>query len=93
LEEEMSTWKDSVYIRIGTGRADVITGPSDAVAALTYRWPAGQGRQFNDARRLCSMAVEGDVSAEVAREAFIAAALEAAVLDERLLPSGQTSCV
>jgi hypothetical protein len=39
------------------------------------------------------MAVEGDVSAEVAREAFIAAALEAAVLDDRLLPSRQTSSV
>jgi hypothetical protein len=91
LEEIMSTWSNLVYIRIGTGNADVITGPSDALAALTNRWPAGQGRHFVDAKRLCRMAVAGDVSAEVAREAFIAAALEAAVLNERLWPSGHTS--
>ncbi|WP_077067144.1 DUF982 domain-containing protein [Pseudorhizobium marinum] len=78
----MSTeWKRPIHIRIGTGSADTIAGPSEAFAALSYRWPAEHGRRYSDAKRLCRMAVAGNVSAELAREAFIAAAQEASVLD------------
>jgi hypothetical protein len=77
-------WSWPVHVRIGTGRPDIIRGPTEAFAALNHRWPAEHGFHYGAARRLCSLAVAGKAPAEVAREAFIAAALEAAVLDERL---------
>lgn len=77
-------WKKLVYIRIGRGQPDIVTGPGDAFAALNNRWPAEHGPHYQDAKRICSMAAAGDLPAEEAREAFIAAALEASVLDERI---------
>ncbi|MCB5205475.1 DUF982 domain-containing protein [Neorhizobium sp. T786] len=73
-------WRALVRIRIGTGSADLITGPNDAFEALSNRWPAERGPHYKDAKRLCSIAIGGGLPPEVAREAFIAAALEAAVL-------------
>jgi hypothetical protein len=80
----VSEWKNSVYIRIGTGSVETITGAGDAFAALNTRWPGEHGPHYNVAKRICGMAAAGDISSEVAREAFIAAALEASVLDERV---------
>ena len=74
-------WKKSVRIRIGTGSAEAIVGPGEAFIALSHRWPAEHGRHYSDAKRLCRLAIAGNVSSEVARDAFIAAALEASVLD------------
>ncbi len=77
-------WKNSVNIRIGSGRAEIITGADDAIAALLNRWPGEHGPHYNEAKRICGMTTAGDFSSEVAREAFIAAAVEASVLDQRV---------
>jgi hypothetical protein len=73
-------WNKAVSIRIGTGISDAIKGPGEAFEALNNRWPAERGSHYDAAKRLCSMAVGGTLSAEIAREAFIGAALEASVL-------------
>lgn len=75
-------WKTAVYIRIGTGHSDAITGPIDAFAVLNNRWPAEHGPRYDEAKQVCSLAAAGDIPVEVAREAFIAAALEASMLDQ-----------
>jgi hypothetical protein len=77
-------WKELVYIRIRTGCADLIKGPNDAFAALNNRWPAEHGPHYHHAKRSCGIAAAGDLPAEVAREAFIAAALEASVLEPHI---------
>lgn len=77
-----SEWRNPVRIYIGNGSPDIITGPNQAFEALNNRWPAEHGPHYDDAKRICSMAVAGDISAEIARQVFIAAAAEAAVLHE-----------
>jgi hypothetical protein len=74
-------WKAPVRIRIGNGSADIIKGPNNAFEALNNRWPAGHGHHYADAKMTCSMAATGEIPAEIARERFIAAAIEARILD------------
>jgi hypothetical protein len=73
-------WNEAVSVRIGTGISDTINGPGEAFEALNNRWPGEHGPHYDEAKRLCSMAVGGTSSLEIAREAFIGAAVEAAVL-------------
>ncbi|WP_080725092.1 DUF982 domain-containing protein [Neorhizobium galegae] len=73
-------WNKAVSVRIGDGISDAIGGPGEAFEALNNRWPAEHGPHYVEAKRLCSMAVGGTLSAEIAREAFIGAAIEACVL-------------
>jgi hypothetical protein len=73
-------WNAPVRIRIGTGSPDTIKGPNNAFEALNNRWPAERGPHYRDAKLTCSMAAAGEISAEIAREKFISAALEAHVL-------------
>ncbi len=73
-------WTKAVSVRIGTGISDAIQGPGEAFEALNNRWPAEHGPHYDEAKRLCSMAVGGTASVETARLAFIGAAVEAAVL-------------
>ena len=81
MKEHMSNqWNKAVAVRIGTGISDAIKGPGEAFEALNNRWPAEHGPQYVEAKRLCTMAVGGTLSVEIAREAFISAAVEASVL-------------
>ena len=73
-------WIKAVSVRIGNGISDAIKGPREAFDALNNRWPAEHGPLYVEAKRLCIMAVGGTLSAEIAREAFIGAAVEASVL-------------
>jgi hypothetical protein len=74
-------WNNAVSVRIGTGISDTISGPGEAFEALNNRWPGEHGPHYDEAKRLCSMAVGGTSSSEIAREAFIVAAVEASVLE------------
>jgi hypothetical protein len=47
---------------------------------MRYRWPLERGHHYMNALQCCRDAAEGQVPAEVAKEAFISAAIEAAVL-------------
>lgn len=74
------SWVTPLYIRIGYGSSEKVEGPADALHYLAVRWPAERGKRYNLARVICADAVERRASVEEAREAFIAAAIEAHVL-------------
>jgi hypothetical protein len=73
-------WKTPVYVRIGHGASETINGPQQALNYLSMRWPAERGSRYSQAKAVCAGAVDRTVYSEVAREAFIAAAIEAYIL-------------
>jgi len=83
-QEKRSTrprfWDVPVYVRIDSGMTATIDGPDEALTYLTTRWPAKRGRHYEQASVLCEAATERFGSLQEAREAFIAAAIEAHVL-------------
>jgi hypothetical protein len=72
-------WKVPVFVRIGSGMRERIDGPEAALAALLHRWPSVNEREFAIAKRSCVDAITRYGSAEVARSAFVDAALAAKV--------------
>ncbi|MBO9136530.1 DUF982 domain-containing protein [Rhizobium sp. B230/85] len=74
-------WRVPVRIRFGRGIADAVRGPEEALHHLTYRWPATDGPHYDNARRQCLQALQKRVAAEVVRETFLAARLEAGMLE------------
>ena len=77
LERE---WGIPVMVRIGFGASEIVRGPSDAFFYLTQRWPIERGSHFENAKGKCVAALNWQISSEVAREEFIAAAIESYVL-------------
>lgn len=73
-------WRIPVYVRIGHGASESINGADEALHYLNVRWPTERGKKYTLACVACANAVERRESPEVAREAFIAAAIEALVL-------------
>lgn len=73
-------WRAPVLVRIGHGSSEPVESASDAVHYLQYRWPHERGKHYTRAIDDCTRAAKGLVPAEVAKEAFIAAAIEAYVL-------------
>lgn len=73
-------WCVPVMIRIGYGSSEIIHGPSDALYYLTQRWPMERGGHFENAKGKCVAALNWQISNEVAREEFIAAAIESYIL-------------
>jgi hypothetical protein len=73
-------WCAPVLIRIGYGSSEIVEGPTKALHLMSHRWPMERGDHYTAAVSRCKDAVDGHGSAEVARESFVSAALEAAVL-------------
>lgn len=73
-------WVAPIYVRIGYGSSEAVRGPAEAFHYLVQRWPIDRGPKYDMACIVVSNAVERRASAEAAREAFIAAAIEAHVL-------------
>ncbi|MGF9567782.1 DUF982 domain-containing protein [Neorhizobium sp. BT27B] len=73
-------WPHPVIVRIGFGACEKVDGPDKALEMLQYRWPADRGLHYARASQACEGAAERNSSPLVAREEFIGAALEAAVL-------------
>ena len=73
-------WCAPVLIRIGYGSSEIVDGPIKALHFMNHRWPMERGAHYASAVSRCTDAVDGLGSAEVARESFVSAALEAAVL-------------
>ncbi len=69
-----------VLVRIGHGSSELVESASDAMFYLQRRWPLERGEHYSRAVRDCKKAAEGLVPAEVARESFISASIEAYVL-------------
>jgi hypothetical protein len=73
-------WRSPVLIRIGHGSSEAVNNPADALHYMIHRWPQDRGNHYANVMRECKKAAEGLVAGEVAKEAFIAAAIEAYVL-------------
>ncbi len=73
-------WSGPVYVRIGHGSSETIDNAGSALRFLTLRWPTERGEKYNLACIVCANALERRASPEEAKEAFIAAAIEAYVL-------------
>jgi hypothetical protein len=66
-----------VFVRIGHGPCESIYSPVEALDYLTNRWPPERGQHYLSAVYTCREASEARLPAEIAREAFTAAAIEA----------------
>ncbi len=69
-----------VLVRIGYGSSEAVESASDALHYLQHRWPPERGDHYGRAMKLCKESAQGLVPSEVAKEAFISAAIEASVL-------------
>lgn len=56
--------------------------PWEALEYLERYWPSAQTPKYEPARSVCQLAIDGWVDAEVARDAVVAAAREASVIEE-----------
>jgi hypothetical protein len=74
------TWQSPVFVRIGNGMRERIDGPDAALAALLHRWPSSYSPEYGVAKRRCVDAIASHGSAELARRAFVDAAVAAKVL-------------
>jgi hypothetical protein len=75
-----SSWRAPVLVRIGFGSSEAVRSPTEAVDYLTSRWPHVESDHHRVALHKCRIASSGAIPGEVAREAFISAAIEAYVL-------------
>ena len=74
----MQNWSKGVELELhGIGRYRTVKSTEDAVQCLLAHWPSGKGKAYVEAQQACLDALEGAATPEVAREAFIAAALAA----------------
>jgi hypothetical protein len=66
-------------VKVATGRGyRVVAGPSQALDCLES-WQGGKGRFYAHARDICRSALAAPEKAGKAREAFVAAHLDAAI--------------
>lgn len=72
-------WK-RVYVRTGRGMIETIGGPDEALACLVNAWPSEHQKYCALAKLACVGALEGYNTLDEAREAFIAAAVDANIL-------------
>lgn len=70
-------WTVPVRVRAEDGSRRSIPGPSEALDILNKNWTGKEGPHYLNAKRECAAAIERRVSAEFARDIFIAATVEA----------------
>ena len=71
-------WEKGVELELhGVGKYRMVKSTEDAADCLVYRWPIAHGKSWMKAQRACLMALEGRITARMARDAFIEAADEA----------------
>ena len=73
-------WPGCVYIKLEKHRTERVSGPSTALRALDQWWPAERGHHYYTAKAACSAAMLWKCTPVLARETFIAAAIEANIL-------------
>ncbi|ACS60598.1 DUF982 domain-containing protein [Rhizobium leguminosarum] len=74
------TWQSPVFVRIGNGMRERLDSPDAALAALLHRWPSSYGSEYEVAKRRCVDAIASHGSPELARRAFVEAAVAAKLL-------------
>jgi hypothetical protein len=86
-------WRVPIEVELGAvGSYRVMSDTVQAAEALVYQWPVRTGPKWLVAMQACLDALEGKLDAEVARKAFIAAAVHAEVGVrpwQRNLPQGR----
>jgi len=74
----MQNWSKGVDLELhGIGSYRTVKSTEDAVQCLLAHWPAGKGKAYTVALQACLSALEEAAAPELARDAFIAAALAA----------------
>jgi hypothetical protein len=76
-QETVESWGTPVSIRIGTGPAEFIHNAQEGLDYLRERWPAIEGPHKLEAKKECEAALSRKADPKHARNAFIAAAIEA----------------
>ncbi len=76
----VGVWTVPVVVAFEPGRGETVHGPEQALHYLLIRWPVQRGRRYEQACAVTAMCVEGHGGLSQAREAFIAAAVEAGFL-------------
>ncbi|MFP3547171.1 DUF982 domain-containing protein [Rhizobium sp. SIMBA_035] len=73
-------WTEKVFLQLRPGMGFVsVANTRAAFNLLTTRWPVTSGKAFWAAQEICLAALDGRVSHEHARQAFISAAMEAKI--------------
>lgn len=76
----MQSWSKGVELELhGVGSYRTVKSTEDAAQCLLAHWPTAKGKAYLEAQQACLDALEGSTTPEIAREAFIAAALAAKV--------------
>lgn len=70
-------WRVPVKVRLQSGLERIFLTVPDALDFLEHEWPLRRGQRYDRALRKCRAALNFMTPTEVAREAFIAACLEA----------------
>ncbi len=73
-------WIAPIRVGVFDNEATVVEGPMQALALLHEDWPAPGGKHHQLAMQECKLACHELGRSEKAREAFMAAALEAGIL-------------
>lgn len=73
-------WRAPVFVRIRHGSTEPVENTAEAIHYLKHRWPHERGRHYARAMKDCAAATERLLPAEVAKEPFVAAAIEARLL-------------
>jgi len=73
-------WAVPVHVRMAGGSRQRINGPDAALLALKSQWPSKDSAEFSLAMSRCRKALMEHGSAELARESFMDAAVQAKVL-------------
>jgi hypothetical protein len=68
------------------GQIRKITSVTQAAAFLLSEWPGNRGRLHGLARQACLEALDGTITGEMARSAFIGAAKEAGIFVRERTP-------
>jgi hypothetical protein len=72
-------WQKPVVVRLQNGLEHTFLSVEDSLDFLENEWPIRNGRHRHRAIDLCRSAMNRTTSSEVAREAFIAACIEAGI--------------
>ncbi|MDH6266684.1 hypothetical protein M2360_002080 [Rhizobium sp. SG_E_25_P2] len=73
-------WRQPITVQLQNGAARHFSGAYDALDFLENEWPLRKGRHYLNALTQCRAALCRAAPAEVAREAFIASCIEAALV-------------
>ena len=77
MQPIVSVWSKALQVRLQSGLERRFTGPYDAADFLENEWPFKHGEKYELAVKTCHAAIDRHVPLAVAREAFLAACLEA----------------